>query len=169
MSQITSKTLKKVRKTNKGKTNKRKTNKGRTNKRKTNKRKTNNKISRTKRGGNDSSSEDDDGVNKNNSTIKIRYTTEQNPMHPQKYTIGECPICLEEMEEGKFATTKCNHTFHPLCLMTLCSLCSKKTNSGCPCPICRTDITEECKKFQEALTKAFETQKTVYTKGKLGG
>ena len=172
MSQITSRTLKKVRKTNKGRTNKRetnkrKTNKRKTNKRKTNKRKTNKKISRTKRGGNDSSSSDNsspsDNVNKD-STINIKYTTAQNPMHPQTYTIGECAICLDEIDEGEFVTTECKHTFHPNCFMELCS-----SGRDPKCPLCRKDISSECKQLQQAFRKAFETQKTVYTKGKLGG
>ena len=165
MSQITSRTLKKVRRTNKRRTNKRRTNKKRTNKKRTNKKRTNKKRARSlsyaKRGGNDDSP--DDELN-NDSVINIKLTTVQNPMHPQTYTIGECAICLEDIDEGEFVTTECKHTFHPNCFI---ELCSRGINQKCP--LCRKDISSECNQLREAFRIATEHQKPVSKKGKLGG
>jgi len=95
----------------------------------------------------------------NDSVINIILDKWRNQMHPQTYSIGECAICLDEIDEGEFLTTECKHTFHPNCFMDLCSIGINTT-----CPLCRTDISSEYNQLREAFTKAFETQKTVYKK-----
>lgn len=95
----------------------------------------------------------------NDSVINITLDKWRNQMHPQTYTIGECAICLDEIDEGEFLTTECKHTFHPGCFMDLDlrSIGIKTT-----CPLCRKDVSSECNQLREAFRIAFETQKTVY-------
>ena len=95
-----------------------------------------------------------------NSVINITLDKWQNQMHPQTYTIGECAICLDEIDEGEVVTTECKHTFHPSCFMDL----DLRRLSGITttCPLCRKDVSSECNQLREAFRIAFEVQKTVY-------
>ena len=47
-------------------------------------------------------------------------------------TEGDCPICIESMDEG--VQLKCSHVFHELCL-------SRWFMETTTCPMCRYDIT----------------------------
>jgi len=74
----------------------------------------------------------------------------QNPMHPQKYTKGECPICLEDIEEGgDFVETECKHLFHAECFLPLCDDVEKQR-----CPLCRESVKDLCTEIKEHLRKA---------------
>jgi hypothetical protein len=98
-------------------------------------------------------------MNTNNSVINIKYTTVQNPMHLQTYTICECSICLEDIDEGEFVTTECKHTYHPNCLMDLCLI---RKEIYTKCPLCRKDISSECNQLREAFIEAFKRQKSIF-------
>jgi len=75
----------------------------------------------------------------------------QNPMHPQKYTKGECSICLEDIEEGDdFVETECKHTFHAECFLRLCDEGVEKQR----CPLCRAPVQDLCTEIKEHLRKA---------------
>ena len=75
----------------------------------------------------------------------------QNPMHPQKYTKGECSICLEDIEEGgDFVETECKHLFHAECFLGVCDRGVEYQT----CPICRGDVKDLCTEIKEHLRKA---------------
>jgi hypothetical protein len=75
----------------------------------------------------------------------------QNPMHPQKYTKGECSICLTDIYEGgDFVETECKHTFHAECFLSLCDQGVEKQN----CPLCRAPVKDLCTEIKEHLRKA---------------
>lgn len=55
-----------------------------------------------------------------------------------------CAICLERIITGN-VKTKCKHNFHKKCLIGWCK--SQAHASIPPCPICRSNIKDTCKKI----------------------
>lgn len=56
-----------------------------------------------------------------------------------------CPICLDRIT-SKNVKTKCKHNFHKGCLLGYCN--SQQSITRVPhCPICRSNITDTCKKI----------------------
>lgn len=55
-----------------------------------------------------------------------------------------CSICLDRIVSGN-VTTKCKHKFHKKCLIGWCK--SQSHLTAPPCPICRRNIKETCKKI----------------------
>ena len=54
-----------------------------------------------------------------------------------------CPICIEEFKKtDNIPKLPCKHKFHKECLVPVCN---GKNNINVPCPICRGDITDDCK------------------------
>ena len=64
-----------------------------------------------------------------------------------------CSICLDDIHNGlPVVPTECGHNFHEKCLVKHCYI--NKT-----CPLCRSDITEDCDILIEEDTK--ENQKLI--------
>lgn len=55
-----------------------------------------------------------------------------------------CSICLDRIVSGN-VTTKCKHKFHKKCLIGWCK--SQSHLTAPPCPICRRNIKDTCKKI----------------------
>ena len=55
-----------------------------------------------------------------------------------------CSICLDRITSGN-VETKCKHNFHKKCLIGWCK--SQGHLSAPPCPICRRNIKDTCKKI----------------------
>ena len=55
-----------------------------------------------------------------------------------------CSICLDRIVSGN-VTTKCKHKFHKKCLIGWCK--SQSHLTAPPCPICRRNIKDTCKKL----------------------
>lgn len=54
-----------------------------------------------------------------------------------------CPICFEEFKKkDNIPELPCKHKFHKECLIPVCN---GKNNRNVPCPMCRGDITDDCK------------------------
>jgi hypothetical protein len=94
----------------------------------------------------------------NDNNINIKFTTVQNPLHLQKYIKCECSICLDNIDEDDFITTYCKHTYHTHCILDLYYINRINTK----CPLCRTNIYNECAQLKEAFIIAFENKETVY-------
>lgn len=97
----------------------------------------------------------------NDNNINIKFTTVQNPLHLHKYIKCECPICLDNIDdEDNFITTYCKHTYHANCVLELYYINGINTK----CPLCRTNISNDCAQLKEAFRIAFELNETVYKK-----
>ena len=67
--------------------------------------------------------------------------------------IIECPICMDQIEEGKNRiTTECGHCFHASCLMT------NVAHNGFGCPYCRTAMAEEVEDEEEDVEDMIKTE-----------
>jgi hypothetical protein len=49
---------------------------------------------------------------------------------------SECPICLENVDNRGYSTSKCNNFFHKECLERYCS----EKGTYCACPMCRRKL-----------------------------
>lgn len=56
-----------------------------------------------------------------------------------------CAICLERIISGN-VKTKCKHNFHKKCLIGWCKS-QEHLTAALPCPICRSNIKDTCKKI----------------------
>ena len=56
-----------------------------------------------------------------------------------------CAICLDRIISGN-VKTKCKHNFHKKCLLGWCKS-KEDLITGAPCPICRSNIKDTCKKI----------------------
>lgn len=54
----------------------------------------------------------------------------------------ECPICFEKLGDD-IITTKCNHTFHRVCLIDTCKSVWNISKNNCKCPLCRKSIDDQ--------------------------
>lgn len=63
-------------------------------------------------------------------------------------TRTECPICLEEFDQGigQEIVLRCKHVFHKDCLVK-CLLFQYKTQNGFRCPICRRGVCCDTKRM----------------------
>ena len=81
------------------------------------------------------SGKDTSKVNKTNTRV-IKKTS---PVKEKEV----CPICIEEFKKtDNIPELPCKHKFHKECLVPVCN---GKNNRNVPCPMCRGDITDDCK------------------------
>jgi hypothetical protein len=58
------------------------------------------------------------------------------PIFTAPIPLGDCPICLNELQMVDFTVTKCGHSFHASCLL-------RSVEDSSDCPMCRNQLTKQ--------------------------
>jgi len=58
------------------------------------------------------------------------------PIFEAPIPLGDCPICLNELQMVDFTVTKCGHSFHASCLL-------RSVEDSSDCPMCRNQLTKQ--------------------------
>lgn len=69
--------------------------------------------------------------------------------------LGECPVCIRQMNSHNASVTSCGHCFHTRCLSSWLRFCNDSSQAP-TCPVCRSGF--QCEKIEDDGVECIEEE-----------